>query len=63
MEIVGERRHDAGLRAVIDQAIELKKILGQSVAVSFLVEQYVPSPLLHQVLARTAQPSSDVVAQ
>ena len=62
MEITIERRHDVELRAVINQALELKEILGQSAAVSFLVEQYVSSPLLHQVLMRTAQPSSDVVA-
>jgi hypothetical protein len=50
MEIVPERRHDDESRAVIDQAIEFKKTLGQNVDVSFLVEHYVPPPLLQRVL-------------
>ena len=56
MEITIERRHDDGLRAVIDQAIELKKTSGQSVAVSFLVENYVPPPLLQRVLIQPGTP-------
>ena len=56
MEITAERRRDVELRTVIDQAIEFKKTLGQSVAVSFLVEHYVPPPLLQRVLMAPAKP-------
>lgn len=52
MEITIERRHDDALRAVINQAIEFKQTLGPAVAASFLVEHYVPSPLLQRVLMR-----------
>ncbi len=47
-----DRRKDAELRAVIDQAIEFKKTMGQGVAMSFLAEHYIPSPLLERVLVR-----------
>lgn len=50
MESTAERRSDNELRAIIDQAIEFRKTLGQSVAVSFLVEHHVPPPLLQRVL-------------
>ena len=60
MEITAERRSDTEMRAVIDQALEFKKTLGQSVAVSFLVEHHVPPPLLQRVLMQTVKPSRDV---
>ena len=56
MEINTERRHDVQLRAVIDQAIEFKKSMGASGAVSFLVEHHVPPPLLQRVLMQTNEP-------
>ena len=59
MEMVAERRTDGELRAVIDQAIEYKKTLGQNVAVSFLVEHYVPPCLLQRVLMQEAEPAFD----
>lgn len=62
MEVTAERRSDTKMRAVIDQAIEFKKTLGQRVAVSFLVEHYVPPPLLQRVLMQTVEPSCDVIA-
>ena len=61
MEIAVERRHDDALRAVIDQAIEFKRTLGQRIAVSFLVEHYVPPPLLQRVLMQ-ANPVSAVTS-
>ena len=63
MKATVERRHDTELRAVIDRAIEFKRTLGQSAAASFLVEHYVPPPLLQRVLMRAAEPSSDTVAR
>ncbi len=62
MEMVAERRSDGEMRAVIDQAIEYKKTLGQGVAVSFLVEHYVPLSLLQRVLMQDAKPQCDAVA-
>ncbi len=56
MEITTERRHDPQLRAVIDQAIEFKKSIGKSSAISFLVEHHVPPPLLERVLMQPMQP-------
>ena len=50
MEPIVERRHDDGLRAVIDQAIHVQKTMGRSAAVALLVEHNVPPPLLHRVL-------------
>ena len=62
MEMVTERRSDSVMRAVIDQAIEYKKTLGQGVAVSFLVEHYVPASLLQRVLMQDAKRQCDAVA-
>ena len=50
MNLNTERRHDLELRAVIDQAVEFKRSIGTSGAVSFLVEHHVPPPLLQRVL-------------
>ena len=60
MESTAERRHDDQLRAVIEQAIEFKSTIGQSVAMSFLVEHYVPLPLLQRVLMRTGKLSHEI---
>ena len=62
MEMVAERRSDSEMRAFIDQAIEYKKTLGQCVAVSFLVEHYVPPSLLQRVLMQNAKRQCDAVA-
>ena len=62
MEIIVDRRHDVELRAVINQALEFKRTLGRGVAVSFLVEHYVPPPLLQRILIEDGGRSSEVIA-
>ena len=62
MESTVKRRHDDELRAVIDRAIEFKKTLGQCVAVPFLVENYVPSPLLQRAMMDASRPRVSATA-
>lgn len=52
METMTERRSDTELRLVIDKAIEYQKTHGQNSAMSFLIENYVPTTLLQRVLMR-----------
>lgn len=55
MEQIPDRRHDEDMRGVIDQAMEFKRTLGQSFAVSFLVEHHIPPTVLHRVLIQATE--------
>ncbi|GAC1412636.1 MAG: hypothetical protein NVSMB6_14510 [Burkholderiaceae bacterium] len=61
MNLMSERRLDDAMRAVVTQAIEFRKTLGQAGAVLFLVEHHVPPPVLQRVLIQTSV--SDVLPQ
>lgn len=52
MESTNERRHDVELRVTVDQAIEYARTHGQAAAVTYLVENYVPPPLVEHIMRR-----------
>ena len=52
MESTNERRSDFELRVTVDQATEYAKTHGQAAAVTYLVENYVPPPLVERIMRK-----------
>ena len=52
MESTNERRSDIELRMTVDQAIAYAKTHGQAAAVTYLVGNYVPPPLVEGIMRR-----------
>lgn len=54
MDIINERRSDGDLRGTVDQAIEYARTHGHAAAATYMVENYVPSPLVERIMRRVA---------
>lgn len=52
MESTYDKRIDVELRMTVDQALEYARTHGQAAAVTYLVENYVPSPLVERIVRR-----------
>ena len=52
MESTNERRSDVESQVTVDQAIEYAKTHGQAAAVTYLVENYVPPPMVERIMRR-----------
>ena len=52
MESTNDRRYDIELRVTVDQAIKYAKTHGQAAAVTYLVENCVPPPLVERIMLR-----------